>query len=212
MKARDNPFRSECLEGLPFLWPEEVSPTVLTDRLRAAHGRGAIVGPHGNGKTTLCAEWSEYLRAQRWGVASYRLTREAPRLGRDFWKADPPRWDERTVVMLDGAEQLPTWSWWRFRYAARRAGGLVTTLHRPGRLPTLLAVKTTTAQFERLLRRLLDDDLSGLPAAPEAILAGAGRDVRLAFRALYEHYAGPAGAQSSHGSSRRRRQCSANWV
>ena len=52
-----NPFSAHRLRpgALPCLFSSGQSAESLLERLRAAGGRGQIVGPHGSGKSTLLA-------------------------------------------------------------------------------------------------------------------------------------------------------------
>jgi hypothetical protein len=56
VKARENPFRSERIESIPYIFPEDDSWELLLRRLGALGFRGAICGPEGSGKTTLLEE------------------------------------------------------------------------------------------------------------------------------------------------------------
>jgi len=185
MTAGQNPFRASRIHALPFLWPQGESWETLEARWREQGFKGALVGSHGNGKSTLLEEWMPRLEARGWSCQLLRLTEEAPRLPAGFRLAPAPA-GRRRCLLLDGAEQLGFRGWQRFRRLTRRAEGLILTSHRPGRLPTLLDFQTDPARLASLLNTLLDGDLSRLPASPAALLAGHHQDVRLVFRHLYD--------------------------
>lgn len=153
MNATENPFRVSRVHNLPFLWPEGDSIDSLYTRWEESGRVGAIVGPHGTGKTTLLSEWASFLRERGWQPRLLTLTEDFPNLPPDF--AESFRGAEpESVALLDGAEQLGPWGWRRWLWITRRAGGRVVTTHRPGRLPTLLRTKAQPHQLEHLLRRL----------------------------------------------------------
>lgn len=159
MKARDNPYRVERLHELRFRFAEEDLPTLL-ERFQDRHHRGAIVGPHGSGKTTLVAELATALRASGWDVVEQRLneanrSEHRQRISELCREITPEQ-----ILILDGAEQLGPLRWRRFRRESRRFGGLLITVHAPGRLPTIYECRPTV----ELLRRLTVE-LAG-PAAP----------------------------------------------
>src|SRR6185295_6412371 len=91
----------------------------LLERLHALRYRGAIVGPCGSGKTTLLEELRRRIEAMRFATAYLRLPseRRPPRAGelRRFHEAASPR----TVLLLDGGEQLGALQWLRLLRAAR---------------------------------------------------------------------------------------------
>lgn len=185
MSAGQNPFRASRMHALPFLWPEGESWETLEARWEAHGFRGALIGSHGNGKSTLLNEWIPRLEAKGWSCQPLRLTEEKPRLPAGFRLAPSPP-GRRRCVLLDGAEQLGPLGWLRFRRRIRGADGLLLTAHSPGRLPTLLEFRTDAARLTRLLETLLDGDLSRLPASPAELLAAHHQDVRLVFRHLYD--------------------------
>jgi hypothetical protein len=181
MKARDNPFRSECIDALryrasDFSWGE------LEARLERAHGRGALVGPKGHGKTTLLDEW-----AARCEERGERVIRLRIREGQRFLDG-PPREKLRacagTSVFLDSAEQLSVPGWWELRWRARQARRLVITAHRPGLLPTVRACRTSAELLADLVC-----ELTGERCDCAALWARHGGNVREALFELYLHAA-----------------------
>jgi len=185
MTAGENPFRASRLHEMPFLWPEGETWETLEGRWRDFGFRGTLLGQKGNGKSTLMAEWGRRLESEGWHCQTLRLTEEAPRLPGGFRLSLPPE-GGRTCVLLDGAEQLGPLAWLVFRWRTRKAGGLIISSHRPGRLPTLLLLRTRPDQLHTLLGHLLGGDLSPLPASPAELLAARQNDVRLVFRHLYD--------------------------
>lgn len=179
LAAHDNPFRSERLDALAYRYAPGLDGAALLARLEALGHRAAIVGPEGSGKTTLSRALERSLaeRFQIWRITQRRgqrgLARRLPRLRQDDF------------VILDGAEQLASASFWRLRWQTRAAGGLLVLSHRPERLPTLVTTETSQALLESLVAELTP----ALACAPDA-LARHGGNIRNALRALYDVYAG----------------------
>jgi hypothetical protein len=169
--ARENPFRTERLEALPFRFLEG-DWARLWARLEAVGGRGALVGPRGSGKTTLLHQMAERLFAR--GIAPRLLS--APALDDDDLEGE--------VLLVDGGERLTPGAWRRL--LACPAATLVVTQHEPGRLPTLLETRTTPALLGDLVRELVG-------AAPDldlpALFAQHRGDLRAALLALYDRWA-----------------------
>ena len=89
--------------------------------------------------------------------------------------------------MLDGAEQPGVLSWRLFRWHARRAGGLLITTHRAGRLPTLHRCATTPALLRELVAAL-GENIDDAEAA--RLHARHGGNLREALRELYDRHGG----------------------
>jgi hypothetical protein len=179
LPAQDNPFRSERLDALTFRYPPGLDRAALLARLAALGGRAAIVGPEGSGKTTLSRDLEAGLadRYRIWRITQrrgdHRLARPLPRLGvEDF-------------VILDGAEQLSAFGFWRLCRRTRSAGGLLVLSHRAGRLPTLIETRTSQALLDDLVAILTP----GRPCAADW-LAAHGGNIREALRGLYDAQAG----------------------
>ena len=192
MKARDNPFgASRVLAAIRFVRPDDdgrgATAASLLPRLAALGHRAAIVGPHGSGKTTLLEDLEGLLAARGFRVCHVRLDTLDRRLPQ-AWRARAGRLDAGDVVCLDGAEQLGAIRWCWFRWSARRAGGLIITSHRPGRLPALIACTTSASLLAGIIERLGPPPLAGAPSAAELFICHRG-NLRDALRDLYDLYA-----------------------
>src|SRR5258707_1037455 len=55
--AASNPFSTRFVRpgAIPYQFPERVTADSLVEQLRSQNCRGAIIGPHGTGKSTLLA-------------------------------------------------------------------------------------------------------------------------------------------------------------
>lgn len=149
MKARENPFRSECLERLAYREPG-FSWEGLDARLSAAGSRGAIVGPEGHGKTTLLLEWHARRQAAGWKTALIRVGRNQRRL----LESQKNELFGAEAVFADSAEQLG-WNGWReFVALTRAARCVVVTTHRPGRFTPVHVCRTSPDLLRELVNEL----------------------------------------------------------
>ena len=187
MRARDNPFATAHIHRIRYQF-DGLRWEQFLERLALAKYRGAIVGPEGAGKSTLLQDLHQGLDELGFEPVPLRLTRESPRFPRSMLQNLAATLAARHVVLLDGAEQMNAWAWWRFRRCVRHAGGLIITAHRPGLLPTVLTCGTSPELLAELVGRLLGDDrvLSGAEA--ERLYQRHRGNVREALRELYDTY------------------------
>ena len=153
--ARNNPFATERIEALlPFepTWIGESWPRIF-DRLDRLEWRGAVVGPHGSGKTTFLETLAKRLLERKEEVVPLFLNRQARAIDPEFFDS----LTDRSIILFDGAEQLGRISWRRFLRRTRHTRGLIVTTHRPGRLPTVLETETDQTVLQKCLRILADD-------------------------------------------------------
>jgi hypothetical protein len=194
VKARDNPFgAARVLSAIRYADPagdsgeaRDVAVSLLS-RLDALSYRAAIVGPHGSGKTTLLEDLEQVLAQRGFRITHVRLDADDRRLPRE-WGLSARRLEAGDIVCLDGAEQLGPIAWLWFRWRARRAGGLIITTHRRGRLATLVTCATTAGLLDRIIQRLAPDGLVAAPPAAELFARHRG-NLRDALRELYDVYA-----------------------
>jgi len=199
--AHANPFRVSRLHALPYRAPG-FSWEAMLNTLRAFHYRGAIVGPHGHGKTTLLLALGERLEDAGFATRYFRMNPVSPFQGASA-RAFLHDIDAKTILLFDGAEQLGLLAWRRLLSAASRGAGLVVTMHAPCALPTLHRCETS----ERLMLDLLDDLLGANAVHVRDAALGAYRahhgNVRAALLNLYDRWA------AGHAPPVKRRACPA---
>ena len=137
--------------ALPFHFDDGQSAKQLVAEFTAQQCCGAIVGPHGSGKSTLLETLKPTLREAGFRVHSIALKDRQRRLPADFWSLSHT---PRTIIIVDGYEQLGWFERARLMHFCRRASrGLLVTTHSPTRILTLLCL----APNERLVQRLVGE-------------------------------------------------------
>jgi len=185
MRARDNPFRSECLLQIRYRLRDTTWPHLLA-RLERLHFRAALVGPHGSGKTTLLEDLQSRLRERGFGTLCIRLDDEQRSFENGFLDSLFGGITDNDIILFDGAEQMSPLVWWRFQRRSRRAGGLIITSHRPGRLPTLLECRTTADLLAGIASQLLGEDLEQVQSKAEILYRKYRGNLREALREWYD--------------------------
>jgi hypothetical protein len=184
-----NPFATRCVhpDVVPFVFPVGVNASLLVGRLREASWRGEIVGRHGSGKSTLVSTLVPLLQRAGRRVQTYRLYANepaSPPLGK-------PDWSPRSLIVIDGFEQLGPLARLRWRrLTRRRQTGLLVTSHRHVGLPRIWTTGTSLELAERLVHRLLDDFPSNLirPVDVQVEFARHRGNLREMLFGLYDRY------------------------
>lgn len=185
LPAAENPFRVERIHALPY-WDPQLDRNALAARVATPGFRGALVGPHGHGKTTLLHELGAQLRAAG-HETHFACVGDAAR-EENALSVRP-----EAIFLLDGTERLSGLAWQRLRWRLRAARGVLITAHAPGRLPTLHTCNTSVATVEYLLRALAPPNLDNLLSRAPSLYATHGGDCRAILFALYDEYAGRSG-------------------
>jgi hypothetical protein len=95
----------------------------------------------------------------------------------------------RDCILLDGAEQLGFLAWRRFLRCAQLAGGLIVTVHRPGRLPTWVRCETTIELLDELVAQLLGSIDDSVRSVNRHLFEKYQGNLRLVLREWYDLYA-----------------------
>ncbi|MCE9611481.1 MAG: hypothetical protein K8R23_14890 [Chthoniobacter sp.] len=167
MTDDDNPFSPDRLAALEFRLPPGLTWPVLLERCAAAEYCCAIVGPAGSGKSTLLTQLAPHLVARGFNPRLFLLNAESRRAERDAVLAEARAMRAPDLLLLDGAEQLQTREWLALRLAINGLAGCIITLHRTGRLPTVLETGTTPALLDEIAT-----DLTGgrLPVGEASVI------------------------------------------
>jgi energy-coupling factor transporter ATP-binding protein EcfA2 len=158
MGSATNPFSTRFITpgAVPFVFPPQVDAPTLISRLAIQGWWGQIVGPHGSGKSTLLKSLLPLLKKADRHAALYRLTAGQRPLHSP--RREAAHWNEHTLVVVDGYEQLGWLEQWRLRHSCRQRGaGLLVTAHQPmAGLPMLLTTETTREIAREVVARLLN--------------------------------------------------------
>jgi len=155
-----NPFSSRSVApgAIPFFFREGQSLSGLITAFETAGRRGQIVGQHGTGKSTLLAALLPALENQGYRVQSVTLHDGQRRLTKDFLERDDQQRTpgSKTILSIDGYEQLARLERWRINRFCRRQGwGLLVAVHATVGLPTLYETEVSDALAIDIVHHLL---------------------------------------------------------
>ncbi len=209
--GRPNPFSTSRVRpgAVQYVFPEGDSVQLMVDRLEAAAWRGEIVGAHGSGKSALLATLIPAIRRAGKNVLLLELHDGQRRLPIELKRL--PLGGARSILIVDGYEQLGRWSRFRLRRRCRRHRlGLLITSHRPMGFPELHRPQPTAELARQIVEKLLADKQfeGALLAEPDfefvqKAFARHGGDMRETLFDLYDLYEQRRRGQSRRGQSRR---------
>ncbi len=201
--SRSNPFSTRRVRpgAVEYVFPKGDSAQRMIDRLQAAGWRGEIVGPHGSGKSALLATLIPAIRRAGKNPLLVELHDGQRRLPVAFERL--PLECRRSVLIVDGYEQLGRWSRFRLVRRCRRDRiGLLITSHRPMGFPELHRTKPTAEIARQIVAKLLaGEQFEGASLEEPAFediqkaFARHGGDMRETFFDLYDLY-----ERQSHGA------------
>lgn len=188
--ARENPFAVERIESLiPFdpKWLDTDWDAIL-EQFQEADYHGAIVGPHGSGKSTFLDTF-EPIFSEKTGMLICRLflNEEKPELTRHekLFITNCPD-NAATVIFLDGAEQMNFWDRSEFKRLTHGFGGVLTTRHSKKRNePVILETETSVEMLRSFVIKLMPN-YPGTPVEIAALFAEAEGNIRDALRLAYD--------------------------
>ena len=191
---RTNPFATRYVASARLRPLDEhggiLDLPALVARLEAIGGSGAIIGPHGTGKSTLLSHLGEAIAAGGRPVARGRLRSRGD---------GPAALGAVLTTSRGGLLCLDSWEFLGFagravvRGLARARGvGLLVTSHRPAGLPTLIDCRGTRALLGALVGELPGHDswfgTTIVAADLDAAFVAADGDVRQALDRLYDRF------------------------
>ncbi len=197
LPASENPFASEYVDSVPYLFVTENRQHHLS-RLAALDYHAAITGPRGTGKTTLLDQTARWLARESADPVSRvcisRCHDQHTRVVTDL--VDQKR--DGCILLIDGMERLSLANRYRLLTSRRSGrGGLLVTRHRRGILPTWMRCAGSSLVLNHVLDHLIEDLDSQLRREAHERLRGNGGNVRDVLRYLYDQFAAGRGAPRS---------------
>ena len=196
-RRRTNPFRSSrIVPGAVdyFFSPKNetlvgpASVAEVMDALRQLKWRGAIVGAHGTGKSSLLAALLPALNDAGKMCALFELHDGQRKL--DWAKVDEAA---AKILVIDGYEQLSLWQKSKLRrFCERKELGLLVTAHAAQRgLPVVVSTQADDEVAAAVLEQLLQHEPELLPLASRLakdLLPKHDGNLREVLFALYDAY------------------------
>jgi hypothetical protein len=152
ISAQSNPFATRWTRpgAIRFDFGGRGTINGLVQRLEECGWRGAIVGPHGSGKSTLVAALLPAFEAAGRTTTLIQLHEGQRRLPEPNRRID--RLARASLLVIDGYEQLGRLRRWHLATQCRRAScGLLVTSHRECGLPVLFRTEPNLSMVERLI-------------------------------------------------------------
>lgn len=193
MKPVNNPFNTSNIHKIRYIFQSAGDMDFLMRKfMEELDYKAAVVGPESSGKTTLLEDISVNLAKKGFNPKYIKLDKQNREFSGSFLKQFLKELGKNDIVLFDGCEQLGYFLW---RYIKKeicaRAGGIIITVHRTGRLPTLWECGTSEHLFRRIVDLLLAGGKSHL--IPDADIAAGlyvkhRGNIRLGLRELYDFY------------------------
>ena len=98
------------------------------------------------------------------------------------------RWKNRRRSSASTAAELHFLAWRTFLWRTAGVKGVVATLHRPARLPTLVECRTDPALLARIIAELCPEDAGDIGVIHQLYEKHQG-NIRLALREMYDRHA-----------------------
>ncbi|WP_425615616.1 hypothetical protein NA78x_005545 [Anatilimnocola sp. NA78] len=156
--AGSNPFATKFIRpgAIPYLFPRDVTADSIVAQLQAQQWQGSIIGPHGSGKSSLLAALAPRLEAQGRVVVQQQL--HGGQRALDWQPLKHREWTNRTLVVIDGYEQLSSWQRLLLKWrCCLRGAGLLVTAHQPVGLPVIFTTKPSLELALGIVQQLLPE-------------------------------------------------------
>ena len=187
--ARENPFIVQRTDAIPFDFRDTPFDAIddFAQHVSQFAFRGAIVGKHGRGKTTLLADLHRWLVQQSFDCELVYVARESE-LQTDLIAKLTRRGNEGAILLVDGLERLRFLTRNRLVWQSKSFGGFIATTHRTGRLKTLVRCRSSLATLQGILDSLGITD-PGLRSKAISLWPRHQGNIRLVLRQLYDDVA-----------------------
>jgi hypothetical protein len=189
ISAKNNPFVVQRTDAIPFDFQETpfLNMEAFAQHVESNKFRGAILGRHGRGKTTLLCDLHSFFRQQGIESELVFLPRERS-LQKGNLDNAIQRGESGAIVLVDGLERLPFWTRQRFIGHTKSFAGFIATTHHRGRLPTLLHCRTSQQTLASVLESL-GVNQPEIVASSVPLFSKHRGNVRFVLRELYDQFA-----------------------
>lgn len=189
VSAKDNPFNVQRTDAIPFDFRETHFENIeaFAKHVETFCFRGAIVGGHGRGKTTLLCDLNSYLCKRGVDCKLVFLPRETD-LQRSAVQNLVERGQGGAIVMIDGIERLPSIQRQQLIARSKVFAGFTATTHHFGRLRTLIQCRTSQRTLTAVLEAL-ELNRPEIVTSATTLLSKHRGNMRLVLRDLYDQYA-----------------------
>ena len=189
VSARNNPFVVQRTDAIPFDFRDTPFDGMddFFDHVSRSQFRGAIVGKHGRGKTTLLCDLNRALKDRNMDCELLFIPRNRAEQG-ELLGGSTEKGRRGTILLVDGIERLPFLRRQQLISESKRFAGFIATTHRRGRLPTLLRCQTSVETLMSILKSLGTNSQQTQSAA-RALLSTHRGNIRSVLRDLYDGFA-----------------------
>ncbi len=188
----DNPFATCWTKpgAIAFRYDDGQSAPQIVAMLAAQNWMGAIIGPHGSGKSTLIESLKPALIAAGCQVHALALHDGQRHLPRSFLSDCPTHSTTRKQIVVDGFEQLRWFDRARLKWYCHRTGtGLLVTSHGPCGIRSLIHLSPDRELITQLVADLCARVSTGVTVRDiSASHACHGSNVREIFFDLYDRH------------------------
>ncbi len=191
LAAKDNPFEMSRVERLLTYDPELIGAD--WESIEAgweSNARiGAVVGPHGSGKTAFLSAFGARLMGRGETVVELFFNRERRSWSPEIRQRVEAAVQRGSILLVDGYEQLTFGARRQLGRAGQKGGGLCVSSHRRTTFPTMLRTHASPEILVSLVERL-SPETQLTERELYAIFDGSGGNLREALWSCYDHYAG----------------------
>ena len=187
--AKDNPFNVQRTDAIPFDFRETHFENLkaFAKHVETFSFRGAILGDHGRGKTTLLCDLNSFFCEQGVDCELVFLPRET-NLQRSAVQSLVRRGQGGAIVMIDGIERLSFLQRQQLIARSKVFAGFIATTHHFGRLRTLIQCRTSQRTLTAVLEAL-ELNRPEIVTSATTLLSKHRGNMRLVLRDLYDQYA-----------------------
>lgn len=185
IRPSENPFNAQRLDSLRYVEFDHRLSEIAT-RLKRHGYRGAIVGPHGCGKSAMLQALGEELMGH--GLSPLPLFVNSDQRGTlpQDWQRTIRKARHTDALLLDGYDLLPAWARLWVLLNARHAGAVLVTAHQDAYYKPIARPISSPCLLRQLIESLCPSSSSMIDA--NRLFHDARGNLRDALRNAYDLY------------------------